>query len=137
VRAILDANVIISAVLSPSGTPAGILRLWLRGEFELVTSALLLAELERAFSCPKLRERIDQAEAKKLVEWLGREAVVLPDPEKAPAARSADPGDDYLLALAEGAHAVLVSGDRHLLELGDDLPVLTPRGFLAALERGC
>jgi len=135
VRAILDPNAIISAVLSPGGTPARVLRLWLEGKFELLASPLLLAELERALAYPKLRERIRPAEAKRLVEWLGREATLAPDPEQAPAARSADPGDDYLLALAEGAHAVLVSGDRHLLALSDELPILSPRQFLDALPR--
>jgi predicted nucleic acid-binding protein len=69
------------------------------------------------------------------VAWIGRQARVIPDPEEPPAVRSEDPGDEYLLALAEAARAVIVSGDRHLLALGDELPVLTPRQFLNALNR--
>ena len=134
-RAILDPNVIISAVLSPRGAPAKVLRAWLGGEFELLASPSLLAELERALSYRKLRERISEAESERLVEWLGREATLVSDPERAPAARSADPGDDYLLALAEDARAVLVSGDQHLLALSDELPILSPRTFLNALRR--
>ncbi len=51
---------------------------------------------------------------------------------------TADPDDDYLVALARAAGAdYLVSGDRHLLELTDpEPPVLTPREFLALLEGG-
>jgi predicted nucleic acid-binding protein len=49
-------------------------------------------------------------------------------------ARSADPGDDYLLALAESEKAIVASGDRHLLELADRFPIRSPRGFLDMLE---
>ena len=129
-RAILDPNVIISALLSRDGTPAQLLRAWLEGRFELVVSPMLLEELERALAYPKLRERIRPDEAEALVAWLRREANVRDDPTEPPGSHSADPGDDYLLALAERERAALVSGDRHLLALSEELPVLTPREFL-------
>lgn len=129
-RAILDPNVIISSLLSPRGAPAKVLRAWLEGRFELIASPLLLDELERALSYPKLLERIRSDEAETLVAWLGREATILGDPQEPPGSRSADPGDYYLRALAERERAVLVSGDRHLLALSNELPMLTPREFL-------
>ena len=132
-RAVLDPNVLIAAVLSRSGAPAQIVSRWLGGEFELVVSESLLAELERALAYPKLRSRVSPSEAAELVALLAHSAVVAPDP-RAPVRRSSDPGDDYLLALAESERAVLVSGDRHLVELGGNLPVETPRAFLEALE---
>ena len=52
---------------------------------------------------------------------------------EAPARRSADRGDDYLLALAEQERALLISGDQHLLALAGELPILTPRAFLDTL----
>jgi uncharacterized protein len=130
VRAILDPNVIISALLSRSGTPAKALRAWLEGRFELIVSPLLLEELERALAYPKIAQRITAAECEELLDWLRREATTVEDPEEPPGSRSEDPGDDYLLALAESERAVLVSGDRHLLALTSELPVLTPREFL-------
>ncbi|MCA1705276.1 MAG: PIN domain-containing protein, partial [Actinobacteria bacterium] len=51
-RAVLDPNVIISAVLSPGGAPARVMTAWLEGRYELVVSPLLLEELERALSYP-------------------------------------------------------------------------------------
>ncbi len=135
-RAILDPNVLISAVLSPRGAPARVLRAWLAGRFDLIASPLLLAELERALSYRKLRERIPEAQATRLVAWIGREAMIFPDPEEPPPAPSEDPGDDYLVTLAEQSRAVLVSGDRHLLALAGELPVLTARQFLNTLARG-
>jgi predicted nucleic acid-binding protein len=45
---------------------------------------------------------------------------------------TADPGDDYLVALAQKADAqCIVSGDAHVVQLGDlNPPVLRPRDFL-------
>jgi putative PIN family toxin of toxin-antitoxin system len=126
VRAILDPNVIISALLSRGGTPARVLRAWLDGRFDLIVSPLLLEELERALAYPKLAERINAEETAALIDWLRREAILV----EPPTSRSEDPGDDYLLALAEAERAVLVTGDRHLLALTHELPVLTAREFL-------
>lgn len=133
-RAVLDPNVIISALLSPTGSPARVLLAWQQGDFELTVSPLLLAELERALAYPKLRGRIPTDEAQRIVEWLSRAATVVPDPAGPPSVRSADPGDDYLLALSAAEDALLVSGDTHLLTLSGDLPIHSPAGFLALLE---
>jgi putative PIN family toxin of toxin-antitoxin system len=134
-RAVLDPNVLISALLAPAGTPAAILRAWSAGAFELVASPLLLAELERALAYPKLRARIHESEATALIEWLGRSATIVPDPDEPTPRASQDPGDDYLLALAAHERAALVSGDRHLLELTGKLPIYAPAAFLSLLDR--
>lgn len=132
-RAVLDPNILIAALLSRSGAAAQIVSRWLAGEFELVVSEALLAELERALVYPKLRTRIDAGEAAGIVILLRHGAILASDPP-AGARRSADPGDEYLLDLAESERAVLVTGDRHLLDLADDLPIQTARTFLEALE---
>jgi putative PIN family toxin of toxin-antitoxin system len=133
VRAVLDVNVLIAALLSPSGAPAEVVSRWLGGEFELVVSDNLLAELERALAYPKLRARIAPEDAAEFVSFLGRAAMHVPDPP-APPRRSRDPGDDYLLVLAESESAIVVSGDEHLLELADRLPIRSARVFLEMLE---
>jgi len=134
VRAVLDVNVLIAALLSPNGAPAQIISRWLAGEFDLVVSEKLLDELERALGYPKLRARIAAEEATEFVSFLHNTAVRAPDPP-APPRRSLDLGDDYLLALGESEKAIVVSGDQHLLELADRLPVRSPRAFLDVLER--
>jgi putative PIN family toxin of toxin-antitoxin system len=134
-RAVVDANVLISAVLSQRGAPARVVRAWLDGVFELVASPLLLAEIERALAYPKLRERIPQEDAVRLVDLLRRSASLVDDPDASPPVASPDPGDDYLLALAVSERAVLVSGDKHVLGLGSDLPIDSPDAFLETLER--
>lgn len=57
------------------------------------------------------------------------------DPDGEPPLRSADPGDDYLLALAAAQRAVLMSGDVDLLSLrGGDAAIYAVGGFLELLE---
>jgi putative PIN family toxin of toxin-antitoxin system len=135
VRAVLDANVLISALLSPGGAPAGLTARWLAGDFELIASERLLVELERALAYPKLRARIDGDDAAKFVSAVRRWARLAPD-VRSPPARSAAADEDYVVALAENERAVLVSGDQHLLQLAGELPVYPAREFLEALDAG-
>ena len=124
-RAVLDPNVLIAALLSPHGTPATLIVRWLAGDYELAVSEQLLDELGRVLAYPKIRARISEEDATEFIERVRANAELIDD-RPTPHARSADPSDDYLLALAEAAHALLVSGDKHLLDLADAFPILTP-----------
>lgn len=133
-RAVLDVNVLISAILSPTGTPARLLLGWQAGAFELVVSPALLDELRRALAYPKLRRLITEAEATAFVAWISGAATLASDPTGPPPVSPPDPGDAYLISLAATVRAVLVSGDRHLLGLADAFAVRAPATFLAMLE---
>lgn len=135
-RVVLDVNVLISAALSPRGTPARLLIAWQAGAFELVVSPQLLAELRRALAYPKLARLVTTADADAFAAWLGRAAELAADPPGPPPVRSEDPADDYLVALAAVERAVLVSGDGHLTALAGRIPVRTPAEFRAELESG-
>ena len=132
--AVVDVNVLISAILSPTGTPARLLLAWQSGAFELVISPALLDELRRALAYPKLRRLIAAAEAEAFVAWITEAATLAGDPGGPPPVDSPDPGDAYLLALAAASGAVLVSGDHHLVSLADAIPVRTPSSFLSMLD---
>lgn len=134
-RAVLDPNVLVSAVLSRGGTPAALLRAWLEGGFELIVSSALLGELERVLCYPKSATRISPDEARELLDVLRLQAGIIEDPDSAPLVRSPDPHDDYLICLGEAATAVIVSGDSDLLGLADQIPVYTPMAFLALLAQ--
>jgi predicted nucleic acid-binding protein len=112
-----------------------LVELWLAGVLELVVCDTVLAELERALAYPKVQARIAPADATRLVIVLRELAELVPDPEEAPPVSSADPGDDYLLALAAREHVRLVSGDDHLLSLRDRAPVSSPRQLLELLQK--
>jgi len=134
VRAVLDPNVIISGVLSPAGNAAQLLRAWEHGDFELIVSLALLEELKRALGYPKLRRHISEEEGERLLLWLTESPTVVADPTSQPPVHSTDPGDDYLIALAASRQAILVSGDKHLLDLADRIPVLSPAEFVKQLS---
>ncbi len=133
-KAVLDPNVIISAALSPRDSTARAFQLWLEGAYELICSPLLLDELTRALTYPKLKKYIDADESDELLDLLKREALSVQDPTTPPTVSSSDPDDSYLIALAESARSVLVSGDRDLLVLSEQIPVYTPEGFLELLQ---
>ncbi len=131
-RAVLDTNVLIAALISQTGVPAEVVARGLAGEFEIVVSETLLTELREALAAPNLRKRVLPEEAAEFATLLAAHALSYADPLPPPR-RSADRNDDYLVALAEIATGVLVSGDRHLLDLAAELPVRTPRDFLLML----
>jgi len=124
--------VLISAILSGRGAPAELIRRWQLGEFELIVSGKLVAELSRALAYPKLRRLIPEASAIAFVGLVEGSGTMAEDAEDPPVS-SRDPGDDYLIALASSAKAVLISGDEDLLTLADRAPVESPRQFLERL----
>lgn len=133
-RAVLDPNVVISGLISKDGAPARVLQDWREGRFLVIGSPLLIEELRRALTYPKLRRLIPPGEAESALRWVAATATPAEDAEPAGPIRSADPGDDYLIALAERERAALVSGDNHLLDLRGTIPVYSPREFLELVE---
>jgi predicted nucleic acid-binding protein len=83
---------------------------------------------------PKLARLVPPAAADALVALLGRTAELAADHLGPPPVCSADPKDDDLVALAAAARAVILSGDAHLTDLADRIPVRRPAAFLAELE---
>ncbi len=57
IRAVLDANVFVSAVLSARGFPSRILAAWRAEQFHLVISPAILEEISRVFQYPKIALR--------------------------------------------------------------------------------
>jgi putative PIN family toxin of toxin-antitoxin system len=131
-RAVLDPGVLVSALITPTGTPAKLVVAAREGSFELIVSRLLLEELGSVLQREKFRRHVALDVVDRYIALLRRDATMVPDPSEAPPIRCADPDDDYLIALAHGSDAALVSGDRHLLELSAVIPVFTPAEFLAA-----
>jgi predicted nucleic acid-binding protein len=98
-RAVVDSSVLVSALIAGRDTPPSqVLRAWARKRFEHVT----------------------RDEVADLLDMPRSNAVVHPDPAVVERA-TRDPRDDYLVALAKAAEALLVSSDRDLLDtdIGD------------------
>lgn len=122
---------LISGLISGRGAPRALLLLWLEGSFELIACPALLSELERVLLRSKFRAYVTAKEVRDYVALLRRLGCVEPDPDVVGGV-TPDPGDEYLVALADAARAhFLVSGDPYLTELKQvRTPVLTPRAFL-------
>ena len=126
-RLVVDPGVLVSALITPSGPPAEIVRAILDERLRLVACPHLLAELLGVLEREKFRRYVTIGEAQQYVAGIASIAEVRPDPA-AEARISRDPKDDYLLALArESAADAIVSGDADLLVLDDtEPPVVTP-----------
>lgn len=139
-RAVLDANVLISALVRPSGPPGQILHALLsRQAFELVLSSEIVAEVERGLELPRIRKYLTDPRDARLVV---ADIVALADLVEETATVSGvcrDPEDDRVLGAAlEGRAAMIVTGDRDLLALKEHegVRIMTPREFLDRLRAG-
>jgi putative PIN family toxin of toxin-antitoxin system len=128
-RAVLDPGIFVSALITPSGKPAKLIEWAQGGEFELIVSPKLLAELEDVLLRDKFRRYVGIEKVKAFLEVVRREATVVPDPTAPAPIKSADADDDYLLALAYFQKAILVSGDSDLLDLTGGAPICAPADF--------
>jgi putative PIN family toxin of toxin-antitoxin system len=116
-RIVVDTNLWIRALLGgPVTLP--VLEAWRADKFVVLISQPLLDELEAVSQRPRLRSRIDSAQAKALVEqlrWRGEwtEATAVPP-------RCRDPKDHPVLATAISGQAdAIVSGDGDLRADGE------------------
>jgi putative PIN family toxin of toxin-antitoxin system len=127
------------------GKPARIVAAAEEERYELVLSNLVLEELKRVLMRPKFRRYVPEEAVELYLTRVMKAAHMMV--EQSPSTerwleRSPDPKDDYLIDLVlNSASSVLVSGDRHLLDLetaptgGISTPIFTPHEFLEQLKR--
>ena len=137
-RAVLDANVYISAAIRPEGPPGQIIERFLReSAFELVVSPTIVDEVLRGLRYPRVTRDI-RAELEPET-WLTG-IVLLADlvaGDYVVSGVSEDPDDDkYLAAAVEGRATRLVTGDPDLLRVGEHagVHIVNPRAFLETLR---
>lgn len=137
-RAVLDANVYVSAAVQPDGAPGRILaRFLLEQPFVIVLLPAILIEIERALSYPRVRKYLRGDFPPEL--WF-EDIVFLADlvEDRVPPAVCSDPEDvKYLAAAIEGRAGYVVTGDHAFLSVGEyqEVRVVTPRAFLTLLRR--
>jgi len=131
---VIDTNIWVSGLLW-RGMPWKLLGLAEAGEVELCIAPSMLVELAEVLSYERLQPRLEQLELtpEELVAYALSLASVFEVSEGDPIV-VADPDDDVFLRCAAVAGVVcVVSGDRHLLDLGGyaGIPILTVRDFFA------
>lgn len=135
IRAVLDANVIVSGFPAASGTVADLIDLWRAGTFELVTSRHIIDEFAGAWTKPYWQARFSRGQIDRALTLLEQEADVTPITIGV-AGIATHPADDLVLATAVSAAAdYLVTGDNGLRAVGHYGGVVTqsPRAFLELL----
>lgn len=137
IRAVLDANVYVSAAVRPDGPPGQILQRFLRGGvFEIVMSQGIVEEVLRALNYPKVPKYIRPGLDAEL--WF-EDIVVLSQlvaGQRDVKRVSKDPDDDkYIAAAIEGRAGFVVAGDSDLLVLKEfeGIRITSPRIFLDLL----
>lgn len=118
-RAVLDTNILIRALITPKGTLAKIIAAWRDGCFDLATSLPLLDELNMALSRPKLSQRyhLTPQDIHDILALLRKLALVVAIGQL-PRVPIADAADLVVLATAiESESDYLVTGDKQLLNL--------------------
>lgn len=129
-RVVADSNVIISA-LYLGGTPERVLELARKGTIELFYSAFILEEVARILKGVKFRW-VDA----RIADAIGSFPASLVPPARRQLSVVRDPTDNRVLECAVAARAhYLVTGDRHLLDLGfySHTRILTARELLSTL----
>lgn len=128
-RVILDTNVFVSGIFF-TGPPHQILKAWRNGELTLVISAEILEEYQRVSAA--LTEQFPAIDLKPVVEFIMVHAEMVAAPPLLEPVCT-DPDDDKFLACAVTGNArLIVSGDKHLLQVSgyQGVQVLKPRQFV-------
>ena len=139
-RTVLDTNLFGSGSISKGGLPHRLLVEWRGGEFTLLLTAELRAEIEEVLHHPMIAQRygLTAAEIADLLFIVDTMAVRATPRRRLPV-HARDPKDDHVLAAALGGRAdYLVTGESDLLVLDGDprpghLRILAPREFLNRL----
>ncbi len=135
---VLDTNVVISAFLSPRGTPAQVLRRWEAETFEIATSPTLRAELSQTLEYPRVKKNI-KASKEEMQETLRRLSLVPlnHEPTSQIDVVKRDPDDNRVLECAVDVDAnYIVTGDEDLLELQEyqGIQIVSPAEFIQILD---
>jgi hypothetical protein len=138
-KAVVDTNIIVSGTISTSGAPFEVLEGWRNHKFMLVTSKLILKEVERVFGYPHIKSlsNLKENEIKAIITVIKEYSIVTPGKAKIDEI-TADPDDNMFLVCAKEAEAdFIVSGDKHLLSLRafQGIPIMTARQFIETLKQ--
>ena len=78
-RVVLDANVLVSALISSRGAPGKLLDLWEKERFELVVSPSILEELIRVIGYPRIQGRysLPQEHIDTFIDSIASQAILV------------------------------------------------------------
>ncbi|HLC95997.1 MAG TPA: putative toxin-antitoxin system toxin component, PIN family [Candidatus Nanoarchaeia archaeon] len=116
-RVVLDTNLIISAAISADGAPARIFELVLEKKITNYISDEIIEEIEEVFDRPYIKGHISEEYKRLILDNLKNLSIKI-KPTFNESAVAEDPKDNKFINCALSAKADIVSGDKHLLQLG-------------------
>jgi putative PIN family toxin of toxin-antitoxin system len=139
IRAVIDINVIVSAIILPRGIPYSIWLAWQSQQFELISSDGILIELQDKLELPKISGRygISPQDISTILCLLRSQARLIQVPASEQRPITIDPEDNLVLATGRLAQAeYLVTGDRGLLDLVEyeGMQIVSPKQFVELLQ---
>jgi putative PIN family toxin of toxin-antitoxin system len=139
IRAVLDANVIVSAVLTKRGVSWQILEALRSEQFVLVISETILFEWGRVLRYAKVRKLhgLKEKQIAGFLDDLSHLAIPTAGEFRLPTTTRDASDDRYLECAIEGNAAFLVSGDQDLLVLEqfEGIEIVSPRAFVSVLDK--
>lgn len=139
-KVVLDANIYVSSMVNTQGNPKRIMAQWEQGKFDVLASTSIINEVGRVLRYPRIvkRHRQDEKAIQRFLELLSGEAVAVEPTEVLDVVKEDESDNRYLECAIEGKAQYIISGDRHLLELGEyeGVFILPPAAFMTLLERG-
>ena len=127
-RVVLDTNVLISSIFF-GGIPSQILGAWKEANFELAITIEIFEEYQRVAN--RLNQKYPGIDIDRVLNLIFLNSTVV-DTDSAGIRISEDPDDDKFITCAKSAEAeVIVSGDHHLLDIGEysGIKILRPADF--------
>lgn len=138
-RVVLDANQFVSSLLVKVGLPAQAMDAWRAGAYQLIISPAILEDIEHTLGYARIQRKynISSATVTRLIHELANSAIVVDGQANVTGAVPDDPDDEIVLACAiDGNADLIVSGDRHLLNLESyqGITIVSVRTFLTRLS---
>ena len=135
-KVILDTNVLLAALISPSGHPSQIFDAWQEKKFSLLTAPAQLEEIRKASRYPKLQKILHPSQIGTLINNLQNSAIVTELQPLHASVTLPDSNDEFLLQIAlAGAADYLVTGDSraglHAMRSFGRTRIVTPSAFCA------
>ena len=128
-RIVVDTNVLISAVFF-KGKPGVILEAWRTGSIEILLSEEILKEYSEVLK--RLSKKYPSIDTSGIMSVFATGCRIV-EPENIGKQICADPEDDKFLAAAiSGEAEIIISGDKHLLDVNgySGLEILRPAEFI-------
>ena len=137
-KTVIDTNIFVSATITENGNPAQILKSWREKKIEVIISPEILKEIGQVVFKPKIKNISfwTDKERYQFIKDLAKICIFTPGSLKLKKVIEHTSDHKFLVAAVEGKADYIVSGDRHLRDLGayKGIKIVSATEFLQVLE---